>query len=190
MFGKNPGARETVKRIPKDTVGTELGVWKGDSTAIFLQKAKKIHAVDSWSPIPYESSTEWGSYENYLERYSEIAGGKTPEDFEKFYERIYLDVCNRFINEPVQIHRMTTKEYFKKTKANTLDWVYVDASHAYEEVLYDLKQCKRVVKKGGIIFGDDYSDAKKGVKDAVNSFIEKTGLSLDNFFDDQYMIQV
>ena len=46
------------------------------------------------------------------------------------------------------------------------------------------------MKKGGYIFGDDYSDAKPGVKKAVDTFINETGLFLNNFYMDQFEIKV
>ena len=36
MFGKNPGTDKTWIRIPKDSIGAELGVWRGDSSVKFL----------------------------------------------------------------------------------------------------------------------------------------------------------
>ena len=39
MFGKNPGTDATWKRIPEGSVGAELGVWMGDSSAKFLKRA-------------------------------------------------------------------------------------------------------------------------------------------------------
>ena len=51
MFGTNKTSFATAKRIPKDTVGVELGVWKGDTSLLFLQNAKHLHMVDSLSLI-------------------------------------------------------------------------------------------------------------------------------------------
>ena len=53
MLGKNVGSEETWKRIPFNSVGVEIGVWKGDSSEKFLRKASHLHLVDQWSPIAY-----------------------------------------------------------------------------------------------------------------------------------------
>ena len=47
MVGGNPFAEKTMWRIPKDSIGAELGVWKGDSSKLFLKRAKLLHLVDS-----------------------------------------------------------------------------------------------------------------------------------------------
>lgn len=189
MWGNNPGTGGTTVMIPENSVGAELGVWMGDSSAKFLRRASHIHLVDSWSPAPYQETDEWGSYENYLERYSSLAGGETTEDFQKYYDKVYEKVVKRFEGRPVTIHRMTTDEWFE-TFTEKLDWIYVDASHAFEGCLKDLRNARKVLKENGIIFGDDYSDKKPGVKAAVDAFIAETGLKVFNFYMDQYMIKL
>ena len=206
MFGNNPGTDETWKLIPQGSVGIELGVWKGDSTDKFLRRAKFVHAVDAWSPEPYKTTDEFGDYQRYLDRYSVLTGRSTPEEFKKFYDQIFNGVVNRFKNKPVMIWRMDTNEFFKewRSKENLtdsvthgwqdgypkVDWIYVDASHAYDQVLLDLHNSVDIVKPGGIIFGDDYSDKKPGVRNAVDKFVQLTGFNFVNFHDDQYYIEV
>lgn len=56
MRGVNTQVLETVKRIPSNTVGVELGVWMGDSSEKFLSKAKKLFLVDSWDITPYKEN--------------------------------------------------------------------------------------------------------------------------------------
>lgn len=189
MWGNNPGTSGTSAMIPPGSVGAELGVWMGDSSEKFLRRAAHLHLVDSWSPIPYSETDEWGTYENYLERYEKLAGGRTTEDFQRYYDRVHQSVVDRFAGKPVTIHRMTTDEWFA-TFTEKLDWIYVDASHAFENCLRDLRNSLNVVKRGGIIFGDDYSDKKPGVKKAVDYFSAEMGLPIDNFYIDQYMIRV
>ena len=41
MVGKNTGSTETAKRIPIDSIGVEIGVWRGDTTDKFIKNAKK-----------------------------------------------------------------------------------------------------------------------------------------------------
>ena len=188
MLGRNVGSDETWKRIPSDSVGIELGVWKGDSSAKFLLKSKLLHLVDPWSVLPYESSDEFGDYNGYLSRYKNMVGSTDPKDFQKFYDNIYTEVVNRFKNDSVVIHRCTTDEFFT-TFNDTVDWVYVDALHNFEGCLNDLRNSLAVVKDGGFIFGDDYGN-KPGVVAAVDQFIKETNLTLVIFAGTQYEIQV
>ena len=189
MVGGNPFAEKTMWRIPKDSIGAELGVWKGDSSKLFLKRAKLLHLVDSWSIAPYSESDEHGNYEAYIQRYKKIVGSKDPKDFQKYYDKIYEGVVNRFKGQPVNIHRCTTTDFFERNKDLQLDWVYVDAAHSYEGCLKDLYGSLNIVKKGGFIFGDDYTN-KTGVNKAVKQFVKETGLKFDNFYNNQFQIDV
>jgi len=186
MYGRNIDSEETWKRIPKDSVGIEIGVWKGGSSEKFLKRASHLHLVDSWSPVAYENSNEHGNYENYLNRYAELVGSRDPADFQKFYDAIYQSVVDKFSKKSITIHRMSSAEFFKQFNQQ-VDWVYVDADHSYEGCLHDLEGSLNVVRPGGIIFGDDYTN-KPGVRRAVDEFISRTGLPFNNFHETQYEI--
>ena len=189
MFGTNTGSNETWKRIPKNSIGVELGVWKGESSAKFLNRASHLHLVDPWSSIAYEDSDEFGDYQGYLNRYSKIVGSNKPEDFQKYYDSIAKSVQAKFKNSPVTIHRMNTDKFFETFKGQ-VDWVYVDALHSYNGCLSDLRNSLKLVNTGGYIFGDDYSDNKPGVKAAVDMFIKETKLEIEIFSGDQYQVAV
>jgi hypothetical protein len=186
MYGRNIDSEETWKRIPENSVGVEIGVWKGDSSDKFLRRARHMHLVDSWSPISYENSDEHGNYENYLKRYSKLVGSDNPEDFQRYYDNIYNSVVERFKEQSITIHRMSSEQFFK-TFTEKVDWVYVDGDHSYEGCLKDLRNCLKIVKPGGMIFGDDYTN-KPGVHQAVNQFIAETNLPFNNFYETQYEI--
>lgn len=188
MFGTNIHTDETWKRIPENSVGVEIGVWKGASSEKFLRRAKHLHLVDPWAAVAYEDSDEFGDYQGYLDRYSKLVGSNKPEDFQKYYDGIAQDVKKKFANSPVTIHRMTSDEFFKSF-TEIVDWVYVDALHSFDGCLQDLRNAKKIIRPGGILFGDDYGDLKPGVKRAVNCFIIETGLILDNFHENQFMVK-
>jgi hypothetical protein len=191
----NKDAPSIAHLIAEGTVGAELGVWMGNSSKLFLDRGvKELHLVDSWSIEPYKDTTEF-TWEEYLSRYSKVTGEFNPDGFQRFYDRVYQDVCNKFMNETnVRVHRMTTDEFFDKYKEPIFDWVYVDAAHSYEGVLSDLNNCLSIVKKGGMILGDDYKwgkIGKAGVTKAVNQFIEDhPELSLIKYGLNQFRIDV
>lgn len=188
MLGTNTGSNETWKRIPEGSTGVELGVWKGESSSKFLQRAGHLHLVDPWSAVAYEDSDEFGNYQGYLNRYSKIVGSNKPQDFQKYYDGIAHDVKTKFKDKPVTIHRMTTDEFFGNFEGQ-VDWVYVDALHSFDGCLSDLRKSLKLVREGGSIFGDDYGN-KPGVVKAVDAFIAETGLTLDNFYTTQFEIKV
>lgn len=44
----NPGASIVAKLLPKNSVGVEIGVWRGDSSVEFLERCSHLHLVDPW----------------------------------------------------------------------------------------------------------------------------------------------
>jgi len=187
MFGSNPGAKETAKRIKKNTIGAELGVWRGDSSSLFVKKTKHLHLVDTWSVEPYKHYDK-KLQKRYVDRYKRLVGSDKEEDFQRYYENVYNSVKKKFDRPDVTIHRMTTNEWFAQC-TEKLDWIYVDARHDYDGVLEDLNNCLNVLKPNGVIFGDDYGN-KPGVKDAVDKFVKDNNFTFNfnNFWGNQFEI--
>lgn len=183
MYGSNTGSDETWKRIPQGSIGVEIGVWKGDSSAKFLKRARHLHLVDSWAVEPYSESDEHGGYRAYLKRYAKLVGSSKPADFDAHYESVYQAVKARFKEDPVTIHRCTSAEFFA-TFSSSVDWVYVDGSHTFDGCLADLRGAHKIAR---LIFGDDYGN-KPEVKRAVDAFVAETGLQFEPFGLNQYQI--
>ena len=130
----NPGAVIVARMIPQGSVGVEIGVWNGESSAQFLKRTSHLHLVDPWV-------------------------GRDDQ---------YRKVKARFANLAVTIHRCKSEKFFAAFKG-LVDWVYVDGAHDYETVLSDLQGAARILKPGGVIYGDDYGH-RGGVKEAVDEF--------------------
>ena len=197
MIGKNSQSKNVYERIPKDVTMAELGVWKGESSALFAKKTSFLYLVDSWSIEPYTNSNEHGNYQDYLNRYSELVGSTNPDDFQKYYDDVYRSVVDKFKDRnDVEIYRASTLEFFDwfaRTEQERLDVVYLDASHDYVTVLVDLIQCFETLLKRdtGILFGDDYGN-KVGVKNAVDDFLmaHPGKYHFENFYGNQYQIKI
>jgi hypothetical protein len=187
MIGTNNASDYTAELIPENSIGIELGVWKGNTSQKFLPKCKHLYLVDSWSPVPYKQSTEWPSYEFYLKRYARITGSETETGFEEAYDEIYSDVCERFKDDPVTVFRMPTKDFFRSFNTK-VDWIYVDADHSYGGVMYDLEHAFNLIKENGIIFGDDYHFSKRGVQKALNDFKRQNNYFFCNFRSNQWLM--
>eukprot|EP00913_Durusdinium_trenchii_P028263 g26492.t2 len=59
-----------------------------------------------------------------------------------------------------------------------VDFVFVDGSHAYEDVFLDLRVWWPKVRPGGVMAGHDYNAPNPGVVAAVNEFTDLMNLSL------------
>ena len=70
---------------------------------------------------------------------------------------------------PVNIIKNDSIKASRKYKKGTLDFVFVDGSHLYEDVKRDIEVWMKKVKKGGYIGGHDYDN--KNVHKAVNELL-------------------
>lgn len=144
----------------------EIGVWKGDFAFNLLNNLPSIkvyHCVDLWKH--YEDHTK-----------TLVPNGKMATSN---MEEIYKNFKNKasIYNKKVIIHRMTSAEAAKIIPDNELDFIFIDANHAYEYVKEDIKLWLPKVKSGGVISGHDYGnhddDGRFGVTRAVKEEFEK-----------------
>ena len=188
MFGRNPGAAAVAERIQPGTTGVEIGVWQGETARLFLARdLEHLHLVDPWSVAAYQDSSEFGGFRKYLERYAPLTGGESVEAFESYYDKLYALVVSRFAGDPVSFHRMESRAFWMRRlgQGKQFDWVYIDGSHEYGEVLNDLICASQVCR--GPIYGDDYGN-KPNVKRAVDDFCYASGATLEVFAKNQYEI--
>jgi len=186
-----------IEHIPKHSRGAEIGVWHGFTSLEIMRhrKLKELHLVDPWSIKPYQKGSEHGTFKQYLARYKGVVKSDHPHDFQAHYDRIYDEVVDRFKPyKQVKIHRMTSRVWFDAFKGK-LDWVYLDADHSFDGCFADLCSSRRVVRKGGLIFGDDYRwpgavTGKPGVNKAVDYFRKIWGFDLQRIGENQYKFTV
>jgi len=91
------------------------------------------------------------------------------------------------------ILRWTSEEVSKMILDESLDFVYIDAQHSYEWCMEDINYRFPKVRKGWVVSGHDYYNAKKGdpigntnkkvvedfgVKDAVDDFAREHNYSV------------
>ena len=72
--------------------------------------------------------------------------------------------------------KMTSIEASKTFEDNSLDFVFLDASHEYEDVKEDILHWLPKIKSGGIFAGHDYAPSW-GVYNAVNESLHNVSSS-------------
>lgn len=148
-----------VKTAPNNAHFVEVGSWKGAS-AVYMA----VEIVNSNKNIKFDCIDTWkGSEEHNL---------NTAEQQEELYLTFLKNI------EPVKniitAYRTSSLEAAKIYKDNSLDFVFIDAAHDYQNVLADLKAWYPKVKKGGTLAGHDYhqDDTWGDVKRAVHDFFK------------------
>ncbi len=157
-----------IKYCPDNSTFVEVGSWMGRSTCYMGEQIKKspknikFYAVDTW-----EGSEEI-SHKETIEKLK----NENLSLFDIFNHHIQM--CG--VQEQVIPLKTTSIEAAKQFEDNSLDFVHIDASHDYENVLADIIAWYPKVKPGGFITGDDYVISWGGVIQAVKEYF--TGKSV------------
>lgn len=88
---------------------------------------------------------------------------------------------NRMANNRPIVMKMASVEASKYIAEGSLDFVYIDAAHDYENVKADIHAWAPKVRKGGIVSGDDYyvfKSGNDGVIRAVDEYVKEHGIDL------------
>lgn len=159
-----------IKYSPDNATFVEIGAWMGRSTCYMAEQVKssskniKFYAVDTWD----------GSDEEEHQRIVQELESNNSSLFEVFQTN--LQKCN--VGDyviPLQTTSLKASEQFEN---ESLDFVHIDASHDYENVLADIIAWYPKVKSGGFISGDDYVINWGGVIQAVNEYFKNKSLVL------------
>lgn len=136
-------------------VGVEVGTDHGEYAKVILDRMPnvKLYTID-----PFLAYTEGQDV-------------KTQEDVDKIYEQA-KELLKGYPN--CTMVREKSLDAVKRFSPETIDFVFIDGDHTYEEVKKDLNAWAKIVKKGGIVAGHDYREDKArnyGVVEAVNEYV-------------------
>ena len=143
--------RETVmedyiklKKISRKNINIlEIGSWFGlGSTQKFIKhmdSTSHLFLVDPWEIYSKSDELTTTSKMNLFVKSA----------YNSVYDQVIKNKKNIFIIK-AQIEKL---EYF--LKKNYFDYIYIDGSHYYHSVLKDIEISKKILKRGGIISGDD-----------------------------------
>lgn len=150
----------------KNPVGVEIGVAEGFTTEHLL---KNVEGLTLYGVDPYEDYIDWdnnlvNSKKNKEETLSKVSGYKNFF----LYETTSDDAVDKFENE-------------------SLDFVFVDGLHTYEQVLKDCRNYYPKLKVGGYLIGHDYTRIE-GVHNAANEFSSEINLAIRTAKQDLWYI--
>jgi hypothetical protein len=121
-----------------DPVGCEIGVERGYTTEYFLRvnKTTKIYCID-----PFANYIDWNG-ENKNER-----------------DMVYKEFLQRMspFSDRVNIIKKYSDDAVNDVPDNSLDFIFIDGLHTYEQVTKDMQNYYDKVKSGGIFSGHDFS---------------------------------
>jgi hypothetical protein len=147
-------------------VYVECGVWKGMSllnvAKLTRDMGTTLYACDTWlggidhilsdQPVDRIKKDKWGYPMLYHQFLFNLAGTGCEE-------RVF-PVVNTSVNGARLL----------RAKGVQADLVYIDGSHEYPDAYLDMEEYWKLVRPGGVMFGDDY-----GFPGVVSSLSEWTG---------------
>lgn len=144
----------------KEIIGVEIGVYKGFNAKDILDylNIKMLYLIDPYLGYKEENKDRCQDYINNAKNEMLVRMKPYKNKIKLIYKK-----SNKAIDEI----------------PNNLDFIYIDGSHLYKNVLQDLHLYYPKLKEGGVIIGDDYIDRHPGVIKAVDEFFNKI-----NRFDD------
>ena len=155
-----------VKLFPSGSKFVEVGSWKGKSSAYMAveiansNKDIEFYCVDTWQGSKEHLNIDLSDlYDTFINNMKSL-------------DKYYLPL------------KLSSLEAAKKFKDNSLDFVFIDASHEYDDVKADILAWFPKVKDGGIIAGHDYysgHDYFPGVKKAVKETLGKVFVDNTSF---------
>lgn len=139
--------------------GAEIGVSQGHLSEAMFKAIPGLHlfCVDSW--LSYPGVRRWMPSNERANNYFEIAKARLAPYNATIIRKFSMDAAGEIPN-------------------GSLDFVYIDANHAFDYVMEDLIHWSRKVRKGGIVSGDDYFHFKgAGVIEAVDTYTKAHGIT-------------
>jgi len=161
--------------LPRHGTGVEVGVWKGDFSAMLLRlnRPESLFLVDPWA---------------HADGYERAMYGRRAQPV---MDEIYESVVQRFAGrQQVVVRRESSSDAV--ANLGQLDWAYIDGDHTYEAVKADLEAYGRLVRPGGVMAGDDYAGKawwNGGVRQAVQEYGEAVGCPAQ-IFGNQFLFRL
>jgi hypothetical protein len=142
------------------TIGAEVGVQGGKTFKYLIKQMPdlKLYGIDVWA---VDKNVRWDGTTN--EQLIELPKNSNQIELENWIQK------QGFSDRAILI-RSFSDQCLDQFEDQSLDFVFIDASHQYPDVLKDIKLWSEKVRIGGYITGHDIDMG--GVKQAVTESFE------------------
>lgn len=116
-------------------IGVEVGVLKGEHAEVLCQHNPnlKLYCVDAWQG--------YRGYTDYLD---------------KRLQSFYDEARERLASYNCVLVRKFSVEAAKDFADSSLDFVYLDGAHDFQNVVNDIAEWTKKVRPGGVLYGHDF----------------------------------
>lgn len=160
-FNFGPFYSRMVEEAPSPAHFVEVGAWYGRSTAFLA-----VEIANSGKRITLDVVDTWKG--NKDEPWM-IQEAERVDLFASFWQYMKWGKVDHLIN-PIQRESVEAARGYLK---DSLDFVFIDGCHTFDEVSADITAWSPKIKKGGIIAGDDFDPlTDPGVCIAVTELVK------------------
>ena len=165
-----------LKIFPKNPIGSEFGVFKGEFSKKILVyvKPQMLVLCDTWWDRYGDFYPDWGESTQYGKLTTKAAYNVMLESIDK-----YKKYCNVIVGENEKTMLQFPDKYF--------DWMYLDASHNISNIEKELRISSPKIKTTGYITGNGWADnnnVTNGLYKGIMEFCKKNIwriMYVDNF---------
>lgn len=160
----------------------EVGSWKGRSSSYMA-----VEIINSKKKIRFDCVDTWDGSAEHIDPNSYAFNPKILEDPNWLYEEFLKNVSpvQEIINPVRKKSNLASFDYDDRS----LDFVFIDAGHSYENVKEDITSWFPKIKIGGFIAGHDYNPKWPSVVRAVDEFLSLPIFSPNqvNLYEEQFV---
>lgn len=121
-------------------IGVEVGVETGIYSEILLKSNPNLnlYSIDAWT-----------AYKGYRDHVSQ-------EEVDKLKQKAEQRLENYIFEGRCRLIKGFSTDVVKQFRDNSLDFVYIDGNHEFQQTVNDIAEWHKKVKVGGIVAGHDY----------------------------------
>lgn len=165
-------------------VFAEVGSWKGRSAIWFINNflnnpSSYIYCIDTWD------LNGWNDFNQEKTLLTTNIGRAKELKVDTIYDQFIFNIKHLGLINKVKILRQRSIEALMNLEDGKLDFIYIDGDHSEKGCYEDLNHAWPKIKKGGILFGDDWMWNDSGVypvQQAVKQFADENGLKIKPYF--------
>ncbi len=142
---------DKVKALPDSAVIVEIGSFKGRSSASMgyacLASNKRIYCIDTWNSQTWEGNS---------------SDCQESDFFEIWQKNTSLDGVSEHLTPLRGYSHDILSQWYEIVGQQEIDFIFIDGSHEYKNVLKDFELCLPLVKEGGWIAFHDVTPEWEG----------------------------
>lgn len=153
----------------------EIGSYMGESTMMFASSNvfKEIYTIEPFKNVD-------GKIEGFNQ--------KNDYNWDTIYNEFQTNT--RFFNN-ISLHKDFSYNVADKFEDKSMDFIYIDGDHSYDQVKQDLEMYLPKLKDNGVIGGHDYNKKNKlYIKNTIRAIDEIVGKPDKVFIDSSWLKQL